>query len=359
MWGDVMRLNRFKTALQLAAVALCLVIYFCSTQTIISAVKEGLLLCFEVVIPSLYIFIVICNILSGLKCTQMIAVPFMPFFRLLKISSRQAAGYCILGILGGFATGGIMLDKIKKEYSCDKNTLSILSILMSGNSPSFVILAVGRYYLDNIKLGLVLYFSTLLSAFVTAFFISFIFNCGINNTSKNILVSTNNIIFAIKDSVAAITNICGVVVLIFALCKVVNLYTDNLFISLAFSAILEVTTACDFIFKNFNGNIYLLSLTLSLLPLSAYLQIKSYGNNNTLNFKILFLSKIIQLPVSVVILRTFLNLFPFALNVYSSGDISINTYWNAPHISCWLFIVSVCFVILFDKKLKDFTIKNK
>ena len=359
MWGDVMRLNKFKTALQFIAMVLCMWIYFSSTQTVINAVKEGLTLCFEVVIPSLYVFIVLSNILSGLNCTRLLAVPFMPFFRLLKINSRRAAGCCILGILGGFATGGIMLDKIKKEYSCDENTMGILSILMSGNSPSFVILAVGKYYLGNTTLGIMLYFSSLLSAFITAFFMSFIFNCSINSTSKNQLVYTNNVVLAIKSSVTAITNICGVVVLVFTVCKVSKLYTNNLFISLVFSSFSEVTTACDFISANFDSNIYLLSLTLSVFPLSAYFQMKSVGDNNTLNFKILFLSKTIQLPLTVLILRTLLNIFPLAVSVYSGSDISVNTFWNAPHISCWLFIISVCFVIFFDRKLEVFTIKDK
>ena len=348
----------FKTAknyIHFSAVVLCLYIYFINSETVIASVKDGMNLCYNVVIPSLFVFMVICNIISNLNCCEMLAVPFMPYFRMININNRRIASYCIIAVLGGFATGGIMLDKIRSDFNCDKNTLDILSILMTGNSPSFVILAVGVHYLGSINLGVMIYLSITFSAFATAFIVSFIHTPNCKYATKSNLVITNNITVSIRNSVTAILNICGVVIITFSLCKVLSLYTNNSFILLIISALTEVTSACEFICNSTYKNIYLLSLILSLFPASAYLQFKSIGNNSTFSTKILFLSKLIHIPMSQLMLKTAVNLFPAVLNVYANGDISVNMYWNRPHISFFMFLISVCFIIFLDRKKEVFT----
>ena len=359
MWGDDMRFEWTKKYLQLFCLISCLFIYFKNAQTIMDAVKDGLLLCYNVIIPSLFIFLIICSILSETGCCEFMAIPFMPYFRLLNINNKRIVSYCILAILGGFATGGIMLNKITGEYQCDSNTLGILSILMSGNSPSFVILAVGVHYLNNLYLGIILYLSIMISSFITAFFMSFLYKPYSINATKNHLVVTNNSNNSIRNSVYSILNICGAVIMSITLCKVFNLYTTNSFILLIFSAFTEVTTACETVYSNYGANIYLLLLTLVIFPFSAYLQMKSVGDNNTFNFKILIFSRLIHIPISVLLLRIALNIFPLASNVYANGDISINTYWNKPQLSLCLLIISIMFTAILDKKSKVFTKRVK
>lgn len=354
-----MRFNVIKKTAVTILLLFFMFVYFSNATTIMIAVKEGLLLCYDMVIPSLFVFIVICNILSCADFCDYLAIPFMPYFKLLGINNRKISSYCILGILGGFASGAVMIDKIRNEYSYDENTIGLLTVIMSGNSPSFVILAVGAYYLGNIYSGIIIYLSLLSSSFITTFILSFIYKPSNINICKNILASTNNPIVLIKSSITTILNICGVVTLTYTVCKVVSLRTSNTFIFLVFSSFLEVTTACEFAVQHYGKNVYLLSLILSLYPLSTYLQIKSIGNNNTLNLKILFISKTIQIPLMLLILRTLLNLFPQYINVYLSQDINVYMHWNNPKISLYFLLLSICFILFTDKKLKVFTIRSK
>ena len=354
-----MRFKKTKNTAVMFAVLVSIYVYFCNAKAITVFVKEGMLLCYNAVIPSLYIFMVMCQIISNTNLCYFISIPFIPFFNLLNIRNKTVVSYCILGILGGFATGGVMLNKIQTDFDCDSNTLAILSILLSGNSPAFVILTVGLYYLGNIYTGILIYFSILLSLLITSFFISCIFPPGYINPSKNKLGITNSIILSIKSSTYSILDICGIVTLSFCICKVISLYINIPFISLIFSIFIEVTTACEYLFSHYGFNLCLLSLILTICPLSTYLQMKSIGNNNTLNFKMLFISRIIQIPIMLLALRTLLNLFPQSVNVYSSQDISVYMHWNNPKISLYFLLLSVCFVIVTEKKLKVFTILSK
>ena len=154
-------------------------------------------------------------------------------------------------------------------------------------------------------------------------------------------------------------NICGVVVLLFTLCNLLSNFIQNKAMLWLLSAFCEVSTACAVTKPYFGTNIYLFCIALTVLPVSSYLQVKSVGNNCFINYKVLFISKTAQIPLSLLILRTLLNLFPQVQDIYANGDITVNTYWNSPKLSVCFLFVSLCFVFVTEKKLKVFTIKEK
>lgn len=348
------RKNNIKIVLVISA--LCL--YFCNIKAINIYVKDALFLCYSTVIPSLFIFMVLATFLSGLKGVELLSLPFTALFRLLNIHNRKIISYCILSILGGFAAGGYFIDKIQKEYDCSENMIGVISIITSINSPAFVISAVGANMLGHISSGIILYFSILLSSFITAFIFSFIFPYSPLQCKKTDIIAADSFICAVSSSVTSIINICGIVILSYTACNVIMLYSQNILISSLFSVFTEVTTACRFIIEAFGKNLYMLCIALSFCPLSTCLQLKNC-TENSLNLKILLLSKFVHIPLSLLILRLAVNLFPQSFAVYASGDISVNMYWNAPHISCVMLLISLCFVICFDKKIGVFTILRK
>ena len=356
--GDMQLIKIKKYILAIISVSI-IVIYFCNTKIIVQGVKEGLVLCYNTIIPSLYIFMVISVFLSFSDFSELLSIPFRPFFRILNIRNKKITAYCILSMLGGFATGGYFLNRIDKEFRCDKNLKYILTLLTSNNSPAFVITAVGTQMLKSTKTGVMIYTSVLVSGYMTAFLLSFLLPYSDADNSCLSQTEESNITNAIKVAITSILNICGVVILSVSVCKVIQLYINFSAVSVVFSVISEVTCACDYIVNTYGNNLYLIAIAVTITPLSAYFQMKSFDKNNSYSFKILFLSKLLQVPLCISFLRILVNLFPETTAVYSSYDICINTYWNSPQMSFYLFILSVCFVIFFDRKTEVFTKSNK
>lgn len=345
-----MQIMKHKNFLQAAVAATVLAVYFFNAGTVVEAVKEGLLLCYNTVIPSLFVFMIIASALSCFKGSEILGFPFIPFFRLLKISDRKLISYCVLSMLGGFATGGQFLNKIGKEYNCDKNLNCVLALLAGNNSPAFVIIAVGLQMLGSIKTGVLLYISAIVSCYITAFIMSFILPYNDYPEKKYNADASIDICDSIKYSVSSILNICGIVIFVNCICKVIQLYSVSSALSVAFSVVCEVTAACNMIYEEFGKNLYLICIAVTIFPLSAYFQMKSFDEYCIYNFKVLLAARLFQIPISICILRILVNIFPVASSVYASGDIKVNIYWNAPHISVCLLILSICFVVLFDKK---------
>ena len=351
-----MLIEKIKIYIQIFLTIFLIYFYFDNSKYLSIYIIEGLYICYSIVIPSLFLFIVFTCYISNFEFIKILGYPFIPVFKLLKIENKEIISYCILSILGGFATGGYFLSKIKKEYTCNDNMIGVLSILSSNNSPAFVICAVGINMLGNYYSGILLYCSILLSSFITAFIFSFIFKYNSPKPSKSTTVTPHNFVNSLNSSVMSIIYICGAVVFAYSTCKAISLYTQKPAIYLIFSLFSEVTSSCKIIIDLYGKNIYMMCIALSICPLSTCLQLKSYGD---ISLKILLISKLVHIPLSLFILRVAVNLFPQTFMVYSSGDITVAPYWNAPQISCWLFIISICFVIFFDKKIKVFTNTDK
>lgn len=345
-----MQITKFKNMFVPVGFILFVAVYFSASQAIVSGVKSGLQLCCNVIIPSLYPFMVVSCFIASSRYADAISRPFVFVFRLLNIKNRRVMTYCMLSIIGGFATGGYFLNVINCNENIPQNMQKILPVMMSLNSPSFVITAVGVQMLGSLESGVMLYVAVVVSAFITAFFMSFILPFEDNSTAKSAKERQITLTQAVKNCVDSILDICGVVIVVSALCKVVELYSDNLLLTLVFSLFCEVTAACNFVTQYFGGNLFILIVALCILPVSSYMQLKSSDKKGILNLKPLILSKAIQIPIAVAVMRILVNLFPTVCNVYASGDITVNRHWNSPVLSFYLIFVSVCFVVFFDKK---------
>ncbi|MEG3029413.1 MAG: hypothetical protein RR827_03345 [Oscillospiraceae bacterium] len=282
----------------------------------------------------------------------------MPLFRLLKIRNNNIGAYVVLSYIGGFSVGGYLLSYIKDLFAPHENALGILSILMCNNSPAFIIMAVGLGFLNNSKLGIILFSALTISSFMTAFVFSFIFRYPSLTVGINKIPKTNSIVASINKGVIAILNICGTVIIASVVCKVISLYTDNVQVLMAVTGLTEVTAACVSGLALFGKNIYLFCVLLALTPLSTALQIK-YFFNGVLSLKILFLSKLLHVPLSLIIVRILVNLFPSAASVYLPTGQGVHLFWNSPPISVSFFIFCLIFIIFFDKSINIFTEKKK
>ena len=350
-----MRISYVKNTAAAAFMLLILCVYFGNLEEVMTFVKEAMNMCYTTVIPSLFIFMVLASFLSCLKYSYILCLPFFPAFRLLKIKDKRLITYIVLGIIGGFACGGYFLDKIRNEYKCSNNLAGIISILISNNSPAFVISAVGISMLGNTYSGIALYFSLLFSGFITAFILSFLFRYDTAVPTKATSHTASDIIDSITAATHSMVVICGVVIFSYSMCKAISLYTNNPFILLALSGISEVTTGCKFAIELFGKNLIIVCAVLAFCPLSTFLQIKSFGDNKHFSFKILWISKLIHIPLSCIILRVATNLFPQAFAVISGSDISVSMHWYSLRVSCMLLVVAICFVLCFDKKIGVFT----
>ena len=335
--------KKYLSAISLIFITICL---FANAQLIMQAVKTALVVCYEKVIPSLFVFMVLAAYISKSKARGVFAFPARWFTKLLKIDSEEAACYMFLSMFGGFAVGARFLGELK-EKGYNNDALKVLSVTMINNSVSFVAFGVGIGMLGNYRLGLMLYASLILASMITAFLMSFLYKYDVVQSTPLDKTASYGITNAIRDSVNGMIVICGFVVIFYCVCEVIILYTKNMQLQMILCALTEVTSGCVKIIQIFGKNPYWICVALSLIPISTLSQSKAFAGD-AVDSKSLLLSRIIHLPLSLMILSIFINIFPVSAHVYSNNSVVIRHYWNSISLSSTLFFICLFFVIFLD-----------
>ncbi len=333
--------NNIK-ALSAFVVGLIIMIY---SADVILAVKNALIVCYNSVIPSLYIFMVISNYIAG-SGSGLLCLPFLWYAKLMKIKDKKYSLYLLLSLMGGFAVGATLLNNLIKDNYPD-NSIKAICPTMINNSVSFCVMAVGAGMLKKPVLGFLLYISLTTASLVTGFILSFTFKYNIVLQTKKHNNQNTGIVNSINNSVQSIISICGFVVVFYCLCEVLQLYTDNKVITTLVCCFTEVTCGCMEITEICGRNPTFICFCLSIIPISTLCQV-FYFTNSAEIIKTLIISRFIHTPVSLLIFSVLINIFPRANMAVAQRTLSVKMFYNTMEISSVLFMVTFAFLAICD-----------
>lgn len=147
---------------------LCLFLILCHSDTAVSYMSQGLSLCAEMVIPSLFPFMVLSELLVESGGGEILGKLWeRPLRRLFGISG---AGVCALmmGLVCGFPVGTKTAVSLCRRGDISPEELSRLICFCNIPSSAFLINAVGVSLFGNRRFGLISYVICLLAALLTA-----------------------------------------------------------------------------------------------------------------------------------------------------------------------------------------------
>lgn len=139
----------------------CLLLFFKNGRIASESIRRGLLLCARTVIPSLFPFMVVSELLifggMGEQLIQSIARPFCKLFRL------PPAGICamLLGMLCGFPIGAKALIGAYRKGTISKKDAERAMCVSNLPSPAFILGVVGTSLWKSTQFGIALYASLL------------------------------------------------------------------------------------------------------------------------------------------------------------------------------------------------------
>lgn len=136
----------------------------------IAAGKEGLLLWFNIIIPTLFPFMILSYIILHSPIVDYLNKIFTPFFKLFFGVSGIASYVLVMGILSGYPMGAIIVNDLVTNKKLSKEEGSYLLSFCNNPSPMFVIGFIATSLLGNSKLGLPLLLSIYSGNFITAMF---------------------------------------------------------------------------------------------------------------------------------------------------------------------------------------------
>lgn len=338
----------------LLAFALCLsaLSLMCFPQESMSAVRNGLTLCYNVIIPSLFPFFVLSTLVVDLglarylgRMTQGI---MEPLFRVPGVCSSAF----ILGFIGGYPVGAKTAIELYEKGHCNKTEAERLLAFCNNSGPAFILGVVGAGIFVSSSIGLLLHLAHGLASVCVGLLFRFY---GKSEPSRYTInphfdAQRGSVAFtnAIKSSFFSTLNICAFVTFFTVVIEI--LFISNFLPTLAHLLALvlapfgfTVTLAQQFItgLIELSSGVWTLADSGSMvdsLPMAAFMlgwaglsvhcQVLSFLSSSGLSSRTYFLGKLLHGGLSALIVSLLYRVLPLNLEVSTFIAYQTNTVSN-------------------------------
>ena len=137
----------------------------------VEGAKNGLILCFNVIVPSLFPFFVLSSLIVDLGLAAYLGRALEGLMRPLFRVSGSCSAAVVLGFIGGYPVGARTALQLYQQGLCSKTEAERLLAFCNNSGPAFIFGVVGAGVFGNSRVGLMLYLThTLASLFVGLLF---------------------------------------------------------------------------------------------------------------------------------------------------------------------------------------------
>lgn len=306
----------------------------------IRGIEEGLRCCAGQIIPALFPFFVVTNLIASGPAARLLGRVLRPVARLLGFEGDGAATALLLSWLGGFAVAAGCIGQLYRARQLTKPEAECLLASAVGSGPAFVINTVGLLMLGSHQAGMLLLGALLLANLCCGLLLRPALRrqrggnparAGADAGRKSGFVARGKaaeqaeteappppaarqtgLVAAVGQAVDSTLTVCGFVLFFRFLCVVLaGLLPQGGPAAFAVSALLEVTSGCAAAAALGAGRMYACCAALSLQSLSVLLQVRALLPAE-LSMRPLLRCRVVHLPLSLLFLRLGLRLWPDA-----------------------------------------------
>lgn len=335
-----------------------IVVVLIYSKVISNYIKDGLIICLDILIPSMFIFLVISDFCQKTRALDLILKPFSYVCGKLFNLDYSLGPTLIFSLICGYPAGIHLISELVLKNRIDRKTATRMLYFCVNSGPAFLIGGISIPIFNNIIPGIILFTSQIISFFIIGTL------CSIGTKTKtktvNLIKSEpqkiNAFISSVKNAIHSMIIICsftlffsGIIGTIIEL-NIFNVKTNRYFVSL-FTGLIEVTNGI-ICCKQINGlaMFFILSVITSFGGICVHFQIKSIASKANIPFGKFYLWRIIYCLISTSISCYMFTKLQIAIDVFSNNTSIKNISTNNPISSFSLIILSVA-LLCCDKKI--------
>ena len=293
-----------------------------------SGVSRGMLICSNVIIPSLFPIMVCILIIMKLNI----------------MSKSRLFSVMLFSILGGYPMGCKLINELYVQNKINKSSANIMQMYCVNAGPAFIISAVGNGVLGSSKIGMVLFASHITATFIIAVIASaFGFKAKqiCNIPLKNDKSFSEIFVTATADASKSTLSICSFIIVF----SVINSYIAYFFESYPTLKLVTYFTEVSFGVTQ-TKNIPFISFLLGFSGISIWFQLISISKDVKLNLKYFMFGRILHGTISSAITVIILKLFNITVSAFSNNRfITSKLFYNSISISISLAIMIILWII--------------
>ncbi len=283
--------------ISLLMLILSLMLSLCFSDEISHAVLSGLSLCQRVIIPSVYPFMIIADLIAVTVDFSSLRLMGSVFERIFKISRAGMSAF-FLGIICGFPLGVKHAHDLYINGKITKEELERLIGFSNNTGPAFLVSGIGLGLRGNIAEGILLYISMCLAAILVGALFGIGKSIGVEYESEERSTYTFSLTESIKSAGQNTLTVCSFLTFFSCLCGTMRKLLGQSYPYIFIISFLEVGNATSILSKTpLLGD--LSSLVLSAFAVgfsgfSVHLQALSFLHGSNISTKKYFLMKLLQ-----------------------------------------------------------------
>ena len=340
----VIKLKKLFFPLIFVTFTFCLLIF---SKSNLPAIKSGLSLWANSVVPSLFPFFVATELLQHTNLIDYLGVFLNNCMKPLFNVRGEGSFAFIMGIISGYPIGAKIASSFRRNNICSKEECERLLSFTNNSGPLFIIGTVGILMFKNTTIGVLLFITHILACISVGIIFRFwkrngnskpyvdTKNYTVSNSKEDVNFSNLGEVLAnsITSSISTIFLIGGFVVIFSSVISILNasgiveiikqVFTpladhfniDPNFISSLFTGFLEITNGISSISniacKKISINIILTAFLLGFGGISVLLQVLSITSKTDLSIKPYIFGKLLHGFLAAFYTYCFINIFPF------------------------------------------------
>ena len=339
----VVKLKRNFIPLIFIGFTFCLLLF---SKSNLPAIKSGLSLWANSVVPSLFPFFVATELLMHTGIVYQLGNLLNRYMKPLFNIRGEGAFAFIIGIISGYPVGAKIAANFRKNGVLTKEECERLLSFTNNSGPLFIIGTVGILMFRNTSIGIMLFITHLLASISVGIIFRFWktkeastleinSNSSYKTTTKRVTFSNLGEVLAesITSSISTIFLIGGFVVIFSSVISILKasgalnilsslfsplfyaLNIDTSFIAPLFSGFLEITNGINTISsiacKKLSINIIFTAFLLGFGGISVLLQVLSITSKTDLSIKPYLYGKLLHGILAAFYTYIFINIFPF------------------------------------------------
>ena len=353
-----------KNAVITTLLSLIILYFIITPQSCMKYAIEGAKLFLSAIFPTIFPFMVICNILiayGGIEIYSKILGPVL--CRPLGISKNSTFAI-VASVFCGYPIGAKYSSELYEKGYIDKDEFQRLLNIASNSGPIFTIGALGATMLGNKYLGMIIMLSCYVSAFIIGVLTrkDIVDKSQVPNTDDNKYRTFGNILKdAVTDGITGILLIGGYVIIFSIIMSIIkynvltNMIVSNLSVHFknteniygTIIGMLDLTNGCNIISASTMSlpiKVCIISFLCSFGSLSVVAQVNAFLYKYNINLKKYIILKLLQGVLAAIISLTLFLILPIKAATFSSSSYII-TYISMETIA---FILIAALVIIYN-----------
>lgn len=336
---------KIKSLLWGVFAALMLLCFITRSESMILGASKGLLICSEIVIPSLFPFAALTLFLFNCGVLKHVEKVISPISKPLFGLSGKCFCIMLMSFLGGFPVGAKLINELVREKSISRNTALRMLSYSVNPGPAFVIIGIGQTLLNSTVAGTIIYFSGVISSLLMCIMLSPKERREteiIDPTKVQNMNIADTFVSSVSDACTAVIGICSFVIFFSTVIGITEELFQRTQLTDILLSLLEISNGTVLM----KGNIFILSFLVSFSGFCVHMQVLSVCKSFKVNYLYFLLQRIVVGLMSTGITFVLLKIFRITVPAVSlNSDLADNISVISLPLSAALIFMSITLLI--------------